>query len=63
MQQRVPVTLGVDDLDRARAFHEALGWSGESPNGEIVFFQAGGMVIGLWSRHELADDGSVSMHP
>ena len=36
------VTLGVADIDRARAFYEALGWTGESPDGEVVFFQAGG---------------------
>lgn len=60
MQQRVSViTLGVEDVDRSRAFYEALGWSGESPNGEIVFFQAGGMVVGLWGRHELAEDSGV----
>src|SRR5215468_1877410 len=44
MQQRVSlITLGVADVGRARAFYEALGWSGESPDGEVVFFQAGGM--------------------
>jgi catechol 2,3-dioxygenase-like lactoylglutathione lyase family enzyme len=29
MEQRVPlVTLGVADIERARAFYEALGWTG-----------------------------------
>jgi catechol 2,3-dioxygenase-like lactoylglutathione lyase family enzyme len=37
------VTLGVADIDRARGFYEALGWSGESPDGEVVLFQAGCM--------------------
>ena len=51
MENRVSVvTLGVADIDRARAFYEALGWSGESPDGEVVFFQAGGMVLALWGR-------------
>ena len=61
MEQRLSlVTLGVRDLARARAFYEALGWSGESPGGDIVFFQAGGIVISLWDRGELAEDsGSV----
>ena len=61
MENRVPVvTLGVADVDRARAFYEALGWSGESPDGEVVFFQAGGMVLALWGRGKLADDSAVT---
>jgi predicted lactoylglutathione lyase len=39
------VTLGVADVARARAFYEALGWSGMSPDGDVVFFQASGMVL------------------
>ena len=51
MEQRISlVTLGVSDLARARAFYEALGWRGaQQPDDEIVFFQAGGMVFGLWA--------------
>lgn len=51
MEQRISlVTLGVRDLSRARAFYEALGWRGaQQPDGEIAFFQAGGMVFGLWA--------------
>ncbi len=51
MEQRISlVTLGVTDLDRARAFYEALGWTGaQQPDGEVCFFQAGGMVFGLWT--------------
>ncbi|HUY96987.1 MAG TPA: VOC family protein [Verrucomicrobiae bacterium] len=51
MEQRVSVvTLGVDDLSRARTFYEALGWAGaEQPDDEVCFFQAGGMVVGLWT--------------
>lgn len=50
MEQRISlITLGVADLVRARAFYEALGWGGaEQPDDEICFFQAGGMVFGLW---------------
>ena len=52
MEQRISlVTLGVTDLPRARAFYEALGWQGASqPDDEICFFQAGGMVFGLWTK-------------
>ena len=51
MEQRISlVTLGVSDLVRARAFYEALGWSGaQQPDDEVCFFQAGGMVFGLWT--------------
>jgi uncharacterized protein len=51
MEQRISlVTLGVNDLRRARTFYEALGWRGaQQPDDEIAFFQAGGMVFGLWT--------------
>jgi catechol 2,3-dioxygenase-like lactoylglutathione lyase family enzyme len=51
MESRISlVTLGVSDLARARAFYEALGWDGaEQPDDEVCFFQAGGMVFGLWT--------------
>ncbi len=51
MEQRISlVTLGVTDLTRARRFYEALGWAGaQQPDDEVCFFQAGGMVFGLWS--------------
>ena len=61
MDQRVSlITLGVADVSRARAFYEALGWSGESPDGDVVFFQAGGMILALWSRTKLAEDSAVT---
>ena len=61
MDQRVSlITLGVADFERARTFYEALGWSGESPDGEVMFFQAGGMVVAIWSRAKLAEDSVVT---
>jgi uncharacterized protein len=62
MQQRVSlITLGVRDLARSRAFYEALGWrSLPRPNDDVVFFQAGGMVVALWDRGRLAEDSAVS---
>jgi uncharacterized protein len=64
MEQRLSViTLGVTDIGRARRFYEALGWIGESPDGEVVFFQAGGMVFALWSRTKLAEDSAVHDAP
>jgi uncharacterized protein len=61
MDQRVSlITLGVADLGRARAFYEQLGWSAHAgPEQDVVFFQAGGMILGLWSRKQLADDSGV----
>lgn len=51
MEQRISVvTLGVSDLGRARSFYEALGWRGaQQPDDEVCFFQAGGLVFGLWT--------------
>jgi catechol 2,3-dioxygenase-like lactoylglutathione lyase family enzyme len=58
MEQRVSlITLGVADLARARSFYEALGWTtGAKPDDDVVFFQAGGMVVALWDRDRLAED-------
>ena len=48
------------DLARARAFYEALGWkTGAGPDDDVVFFQAGGLIVGLWSRESLAEDSAV----
>ncbi len=61
MEQRVSlVTLGVSDLARARAFYEALGWrTRAAPDDDVVFFQAGPLVLALWGRTELAEDSTV----
>jgi catechol 2,3-dioxygenase-like lactoylglutathione lyase family enzyme len=61
MEQRVSlITLGVRDLARARAFYEALGWrTGAAPGDDVAFFQAGGMVLALWDRAQLAEDSGV----
>jgi uncharacterized protein len=62
VEQRLSlVTLGVSDLARARAFYEALGWkSGAAPADDVVFFQAGCMIVGLWGREQLAEDSGVA---
>jgi uncharacterized protein len=61
MEQRLSlVTLGVADLARARAFYEALGWTTNTdPEMGVFFFQAGGMIVSLWGRGELAEDSGV----
>lgn len=65
MRQRVSlITLGVADLARARSFYEALGWSsGAEPGADVVFFQAGDMVVALWDRARLAEDSCVEDSP
>jgi predicted lactoylglutathione lyase len=61
VKQRVSlITLGVGDLGRARRFYEALGWqTGAGPEDDVVFFQAGDMIVALWDRARLAEDSSV----
>jgi catechol 2,3-dioxygenase-like lactoylglutathione lyase family enzyme len=61
VEQRLSlVTLGVRDLERARRFYDALGWkSGAAPADDVVFFQAGCMIVALWGRAQLAEDTVV----
>ena len=61
MEQRLSlVTLGVRDLARAHRFYEALGWtSGAAPADDVVFLQAGCMIVALWGRDQLAEDTVV----
>ncbi|HEX9848699.1 MAG TPA: VOC family protein [Acidimicrobiia bacterium] len=61
MEQRISlVTLGVSDLARSRDFYRRLGWieDPDSPE-DVVFFQTGCMVLGLWDRSSLAEDSVV----
>ena len=62
MDQRLSlITLGTRDLARARAFYEALGWhTNAEPGDDVVFFQAGGMIVALWDRAKLAEDSGVT---
>ena len=62
MEQRLSlVTLGVSDMARARGFYERLGWRASSAsNDAVTFFQASGVVFGLYGRDSLAEDATVS---
>jgi uncharacterized protein len=62
MRQRLSlVTLGVRDLARATRFYRELGWeTGATAEDDIVFFQAGDMIVALWDRAKLAEDSCVT---
>ena len=54
------VTLGVDDLDRAVRFYEAMGLERNRKITEgVAFFQMGGMILALWPNEELAKDAGL----
>jgi hypothetical protein len=62
MEARISVvTLVVADLDTARAFYTRMGWRlSVTSTDDVAFFQAGGMVLGLYGRESLAVDAQVS---
>ena len=62
MEQRLSlVTLGVADLERAHSFYRSLGWADDAePGADVVFYQAGGMIVALWDRAKLADDSGIT---
>ena len=54
------VTLGVRDLARSTAFCEALGFRRKAKNAEgAAFFEAGGVILSLWSPQEMAKDANI----
>jgi predicted lactoylglutathione lyase len=63
MEPRISlVTLGVDDLERATRFYEAMGLERNQRFAEDVsFFQMGGSILALWGRHDLARDAGVEI--
>jgi uncharacterized protein len=59
------ITLGVDDLDRATRFYQALGWplsSGSVP-GDVSFFRTAGGLLALWGVKDLAADLGLPQTP
>ena len=58
------VTLGVEDVARATAFYEKLGWTKSSASQDsVTFIQLKGTVLGLFSREALAHDAQVENTP
>ncbi len=62
MDQRVTmITLGTEDLDRARAFYERLGWKAASEPGEgILFFNVQNSIIGFYPWDKVAEEVNMS---
>jgi len=58
MQQQISViTLGIQDLERSKRFYVGgFGWTPVFENGEIVFYQMNGFVLGTWTRQDLEAD-------
>lgn len=58
MEQRISlITLGVDDLARARRFYEeGLGWQPRDAPEGVVFYQLPGIALALFGREDLAED-------
>jgi catechol 2,3-dioxygenase-like lactoylglutathione lyase family enzyme len=56
-QQISLITLGVEDVERSKAFYrEGFGWEPVFENEDIAFFQMNGLVFAIWAREELAAD-------
>lgn len=54
------VTLGVADMKLERAFYERLGFKASSAsNPHVTFFEANGVVLGLFGHQSLAEDAHV----
>ena len=58
MQQQISVvTIGISNLTRSRRFYaDGFGWNPVFENGEIVFYQMNGFVLGTWRTKALEAD-------
>jgi uncharacterized protein len=54
------ITLGVSDVERAARFYATLGMKrGVKAAKDVAFFEAGGVVLSLYRRDDLAKDATV----
>ncbi len=54
------ITLGVADMKASRGFYERLGFvASPAGNDDVTFFNANGLVLGLYGYHSLAEDAQV----
>lgn len=58
MQQQISViTLGIADLARSRRFYaDGFGWKPVFENGDIIFYQMNGLMLGTWPTKNLEGD-------
>jgi predicted lactoylglutathione lyase len=65
MTKLTAITLGVRDVPASARFYESLGFARKfrETGDEIVFFDAGGVVLALWDRDKLAEDCVVTSQP
>lgn len=62
--QRVTlITLGVADLARSRGFYDSLGWHSDEVTPGAVFYDLGGLKLGLFGLAPLAADQGRSDAP
>ena len=55
------ITLGVRDFEASKRFYaEIIGWKPSGSQDDIVFFQAGGVVLAIYPREKLAEDALIS---
>ena len=61
MKQRINiVSLAVKDLERSVKFYTNMGWKkSTASDGNIVFFQLNGIVMGLYPKHLFEEDTTV----
>lgn len=62
MEQRISfVTLGVQDLEKMTAWYEEVfGWKRFNKEEGVSFFRLNGIILGLFSADELADDAGIT---
>ncbi len=63
MDQRVSIiTLGVSDLQKAKAFYDGLGWKEveQTAGEEIIAYDLHAMTLTLYPWDKLAEDAGVS---
>lgn len=55
------ITVGVKDLPgMIRFYTDVLGFEDRGVKGEIAFFNAGGLALGLWDEAKLAADAGAA---
>ena len=66
MEQRLSIiTLGVSDLEKSKAFYDALGWRAANENTDevksIVAYNLNGLCLALFPLDKLAEDARVQL--